>query len=97
MSNQMGKPTEGWGTEEEGELISSVHNRSKSPNAINQSASIYVVRPDKNKFLQGICRPSDPSPSNYKLSDFENIHKIGEGTFGKVYRAEYRCDDGTIK
>jgi len=35
MSNQMGKPTEGWGTEEEGELISSVHNISKSPNAIN--------------------------------------------------------------
>ena len=26
----------------------------------------------------------------YRLSDFEKIEKIGEGTFGKVYRAEYR-------
>lgn len=26
----------------------------------------------------------------FKLSDFTHIEKIGEGTFGKVYKAEYR-------
>jgi serine/threonine protein kinase len=25
-----------------------------------------------------------------KLSDFEDVEKIGEGTFGKVYKAKYR-------
>ena len=25
-----------------------------------------------------------------RLSDFEKIEKIGQGTFGKVYRAEYK-------
>ena len=25
-----------------------------------------------------------------RLSDFDKIEKIGQGTFGKVYKAEYR-------
>jgi serine/threonine protein kinase len=25
-----------------------------------------------------------------KLSDFEDVEKIGEGTFGKVYKGKYR-------
>jgi serine/threonine protein kinase len=25
-----------------------------------------------------------------KLSDFEDVEKIGEGTFGKVYKGNYR-------
>ena len=36
--------------------------------------------------------PSDKG-KRYRLSDFEKIEKIGEGTFGKVYRAEYRDPD----
>ena len=35
----------------------------------------------------------DTSVKRYRLSDFEKIEKIGEGTFGKVYRAEYKDPD----
>ena len=40
----------------------------------------------------------DNSSNKYRLSDFEKIEKIGEGTFGKVYRAEYKDPDtGKVK
>lgn len=36
-------------------------------------------------------RPSDPVPRiQFELSDFDKVEKIGEGTFGKVYRAVYK-------
>ena len=33
---------------------------------------------------------ADRHQKKFRLSDFEKIEKIGEGTFGKVYRAEYK-------
>ena len=35
-------------------------------------------------------RKDETQQKQFKLSDFVNIEKIGEGTFGKVYKAEYR-------
>jgi serine/threonine protein kinase len=32
-----------------------------------------------------------------KLSDFDSIEKIGEGTFGKVYKALYRDPKTGVK
>ena len=42
------------------------------------------------RIVQGIVRESETQPKQFKLSDFYHIEKIGEGTFGKVYKAEYR-------
>ena len=34
--------------------------------------------------------PAGEGQTKYRLSDFDKIEKIGEGTFGKVYKAEYK-------
>lgn len=73
-----------WETAEEGELPPSIHS--------TQEDICYVLSPQQ-KICHGIQRASDPNPHQYQLSDFDKVEKIGEGTFGQVYRAEYRCPD----
>ena len=46
--------------------------------------------PKVNKIVCGIKRVGQAEQTKFRLSDFEKIEKIGEGTFGKVYKAEYR-------
>jgi serine/threonine protein kinase len=43
-----------------------------------------------DRLVEGITRKDDPvHRKQFKLTDFDKIEKIGEGTFGKVYKAEY--------
>ena len=34
--------------------------------------------------------PAGEGQTTFRLCDFDKVEKIGEGTFGKVYKAEYR-------
>ena len=79
------------GEPEEGEL--SLSNADTN----SQQADCFVAKPRTPPILQGICRLSNPARSELKLSDFDKVEKIGEGTFGKVYKAEYKQPDGTIR
>ena len=74
---------------EEGELIPSEYS--------TQEVENFVLKPRQQKICRGIQRASDPEPANFELSNFENVEKIGEGTFGDVYRAEYKCPNGETK
>jgi serine/threonine protein kinase len=47
--------------------------------------------------VRGIVRASDPNPRVYTLSELEKVEKIGEGTFGQVYRAQVKLPGGGVK
>lgn len=83
---------------EDGELPQSNDEHDHEANhASKQQTAMYVAEVPQKKICRGICRSSEPEPSNFKLSDFDKVEKIGEGTFGKVYRAEFKLPDGSVK
>lgn len=84
---------------EDGELPQSNDEHDHEANFApkKQQIAMYVAEVPHKKICRGICRSSEPEPSNFKLSDFDKVEKIGEGTFGKVYRAEFKLPDGSVK
>ena len=84
---------------EDGELPQSNDEHDHEANFApkQQQIAMYVAEVPQKKICRGICRSSEPEPSNFKLSDFDKVEKIGEGTFGKVYRAEFKLPDGSVK
>lgn len=54
----------------------------------------YVVPYARSQLFRGISRANDAPRADMKLSDFEKVEKIGEGTFGKVYRAILQTPEG---